>query len=128
MTRRYGVMGPLLMRAGFPVIPVKAGAKTPSIMSWQRGLSLEQTLMHANNGHASHSVGLLSSKFPGVDIDVPDQACADAIEQHALLTLGPAPIRYGGANPKRLRAETASNRAGAAASTSFADFDNELLA
>lgn len=102
MTRRYGVLGPALKRAGFDVIPVKAGAKAPSISAWQLGLSLEDTLKHAANGHANHSVGLLASRFPGVDIDVTDQACADAIADLAHTELGPAPVRFGGACPKRL--------------------------
>ena len=102
MTRRYGTLGPLLHRVGYDVIPVKAGDKAPSISAWQLGCTLEQTLKHAANGHANNSVGLLASRFPGVDIDVTDQACADAIAALAQSELGPAPVRYGGASPKRL--------------------------
>lgn len=102
MTRRYGTLGPLLHRVGYDVIPVKAGDKAPSISAWQLGLSLEDTLKHAANGHANNSVGLLASRFPGIDIDVTDQVCADAIEALAQSELGLAPVRYGGASPKRL--------------------------
>jgi hypothetical protein len=102
MTRRYGTLGPLLRRVGYDVIPVKAGDKAPAIPAWQHVLSLEQTLKYAANGHANNSVGLLASRFPGVDIDVTDPACADAIAACAESTLGPAPVRYGGVSPKRL--------------------------
>jgi len=102
MTRRYGTLGPLLRRVGYDVIPVKAGAKTPSIPAWQHGLTLEETLKCAANGHANNSVGLLASRYPGFDIDVTDQECADAIAAKAQSVLGPAPVRYGGVSPKRL--------------------------
>ena len=102
MSRRYGTLGPLLHRVGYDVIPVKAGDKAPSISAWQLGCTLEDTLKHAANGHANNSVGLLSARFPGIDIDVTDQVCADAIEALAQSELGLAPVRYGGASPKRL--------------------------
>jgi len=102
MTRRYGTLGPALLRAGFDVIPVKAGNKAPSISAWPLGCTLEQTLKYAANGQANNSIGLLASRFPGIDIDVTDQACADAIAALAQSELGPAPVRYGGVSPKRL--------------------------
>ena len=47
------------------------------------------------------SVGLRSGSFPGVDIDCLDPDLAALIENTAIRTLGPAPIRVGRA-PKRL--------------------------
>lgn len=102
MTRRFGTLGPLLHRAGFDVIPVKAKSKAPLTLSWQHALSLEDTLKHAANGHANHSVGLLASRFPALDLDIMNLACADAVAAHAQRELGSAPVRYGGATPKRL--------------------------
>jgi putative DNA primase/helicase len=47
------------------------------------------------------SVGLRANRFPGVDIDCTDPQLAQLIEDAALATLGPAPVRIGRA-PKRL--------------------------
>ena len=102
MTRRYGTLGPLLRKVGYDVIPVKAGAKAPAIPSWQHGLTLEETLKCAANGHADNNVGLLASRYPGVDLDVTNQECADAVAANAQAVLGPAPVRFGGVSPKRL--------------------------
>jgi hypothetical protein len=101
MTRRFGAIGPTLHRAGWDVVPIKPRTKRPVIDGWQRGFSTEQVDELAANGYANGSIGLLARKFPGVDIDVLDQDCADAIERCALEVLGTAPVRYG-TKPKRL--------------------------
>ena len=101
MSRRFGLTGPLLHGAGWDVIPVKAREKFPVLKNWQEGFTSEQIGAFATNGSADSSIGLLSAHFPGVDIDVLDRDCADAIERFALDFFGPAPIRYGNA-PKRL--------------------------
>ncbi len=101
MTRRFGANGPALHGAGWDVIPVKTKEKYPVLPNWQDGFTTEQINGFAANGSAGSSIGLLAARFPGVDIDVLDLECADAIEQFALDFFGPAPIRYGNA-PKRL--------------------------
>lgn len=101
MSRRFGALGPSLHRAGWDVVPIKPRTKRPVIDGWQRGFTTEQVDELAANGYAAGSVGLLARKFPGADIDVLDQACADAIERCVLDVLGPAPVRYG-TRPKRL--------------------------
>lgn len=47
------------------------------------------------------SVGVRAARFPAIDIDCTDEALAKIITQHAIATLGPAPMRIGRA-PKRL--------------------------
>lgn len=101
MNARFGALGPALHRAGWDVIPIKPKTKRPVIDGWQRGFTTEQVDELAANGYAGGSIGLLARKFPGADIDVMDQECADAIERAIVETLGPAPVRYGTA-PKRL--------------------------
>lgn len=101
MTARFGALGPTLHRAGWDVVPIKARTKRPTIDGWQRGFSTEQVTEMAANGYAAGSVGLLARKFPGADIDVMDEVCADAIERCVVDVLGPAPVRYG-TRPKRL--------------------------
>jgi P4 family phage/plasmid primase-like protien len=49
----------------------------------------------------SANIGLRADRFPGVDIDTADPILAQLIEEQALMTLGPAPVRIGRA-PKRL--------------------------
>lgn len=88
-------------RAGWDVVPIKAKTKRPLIDGWQRGFTTEQIDEYAANGYAGGNVGLLARKFPGADIDVTDEACADAIEHCLRETLGDAPVRYG-TFPKRL--------------------------
>jgi len=101
MTQRFGAIGPSLHRAGWEVIPIKEKTKRPVVKGWQHGFDREQIEQFAANGYASGSIGLLARSFPGVDIDVADQACADAIEAAVLKVFGAAPVRYGAA-PKRL--------------------------
>lgn len=98
-TKTFGVIAPSLKSAGYNVIPVTG--KRPLIPNWQNGLTAQQVSRYAANGHASSNVGLLAKTFPGIDIDVRDEACAQAIEALALRMLGTAPIRVGTA-PKRL--------------------------
>lgn len=101
MKQRFGALGPALHRAGWDVIPIKPKTKRPVIDGWQRGFTTEQVDELAANGYARGGIGMLARKFPGADIDVMDEACADAIERAILEILGPAPVRYGTA-PKRL--------------------------
>lgn len=101
MSRRFGANGPLLHGAGWDVIPVKTREKYPVLPNWQEGFTAEQIDAFAANGSAGSNIGLLAARFPGVDIDVTDLECANAIEQFALEFFGPAPIRFGNA-PKRL--------------------------
>ena len=98
---RFGTHAPELRRDGWDLIPIAPGTKAPRLKGWQNGLSVEQVEHLAANGCATYSIGLLAANFPGVDIDVTDEACALAIEAIALNVLGPAPSRVGQA-PKRL--------------------------
>lgn len=99
--KRFGADGPSLHRAGWEVIPIKEKTKRPIVKDWQHGFTDQQIEQFARNGYARGSIGMLARRFPGVDIDVSDKACADALEAAVLRVLGPAPIRYGSA-PKRL--------------------------
>lgn len=101
MIERFGAIGPQLHRGGWDIVPIKPKTKAPVIGGWQHGITHEQADAFAANGYAHGSIGLLAKWFPGVDIDVLDQTCADAIELAATNSLGAAPIRYGTA-PKRL--------------------------
>ena len=99
---RFGTHAPELRRDGWDLIPIAPGTKAPRLKGWQNGLSVEQVEHLAANGCATYSIGLLAANYPGVDIDVTDEACALAIEAIALKVLGgPAPSRVGQA-PKRL--------------------------
>lgn len=101
MSRRFGADGPELHRGGWDVIPVRPREKRVVEPGWQHGFPIEKIERFAANGYAEGSIGLLAARFPGVDIDVRDEACAAAIQACALRVLGPAPVRYG-SRPKRL--------------------------
>lgn len=100
---RFGTHGPALHLNGWNIIPIPASSKAPRIEGWTAGFSKQQVDAFAANSYAQGNIGLLARFFPGVDIDVLDEECAAAIEQHALKTLGPAPVRIG-KRPKRLLA------------------------
>ena len=99
---RFGTHGPALHAAGWSVIPIQEGSKAPRIKGWDAGFDKAQIAAFAANGYAQGNIGLLAREFPGIDIDVVDEKCAAAIEQHARRVLGCAPVRYSGAGPKRL--------------------------
>lgn len=100
---RFGTHGSALHSKGWNIIPIPASSKAPCIEGWTAGFSKQQVDAFAANGYAQGNIGLLARLFPAVDIDVLDEECATAIEQHALQTLGPAPVRFGN-RPKRLLA------------------------
>lgn len=100
---RFGTHGSTLHSNGWNIIPIPARSKAPRIEGWSVGFGKQQVEAFAANGYAQGNIGLLARSFPGVDIDVLDEECAIAIEQHALQTLGPAPVRIG-SRPKRLLA------------------------
>jgi hypothetical protein len=61
------------------------------------------TLDEAKTAHRSGAViGMLGRNFPALDIDVEDEALADAIEKRAFDTLGPAPVRVRAGSSRRL--------------------------
>ena len=99
---RFGTHGPALHAAGWNVIPIPEGRKAPLIKGWNAGFDMAQIAAFAAKSYAQGNIGLLAREFPAVDIDVVEEKCAAAIEQHALRILGSAPVRYSGAGPKRL--------------------------
>lgn len=99
--KRFGDTGPALHRAGWDIVPIKTKTKRALEDEWQHGFTIERIEKWALNGYANGSIGLLARKFPGGDIDVSDEVCAQALEALMLRTLGPAPVRVG-SWPKRL--------------------------
>lgn len=77
---------------------VPVAGKRPLLDDWETGLPRSDL---AKVQGAKLNVGLLSRYRPGLDIDVTDKDCADAIEMAAQIELGLAPVRVGQA-PKRL--------------------------
>jgi hypothetical protein len=83
---------------GFQLVPVSG--KRPLAPGWERGLAHEQLKQIAQE-RPDANVGLLAKRWPAVDIDITDQACAEAVQLAAEMELGSAPVRTGQA-PKRL--------------------------
>jgi len=61
---------------------------------------IEEVRGWMNSGEPAN-IGVRADRYPGVDIDVTDDALAEIIQQEALAFLGPAPTRIG-KPPKRL--------------------------
>lgn len=97
---RFGNSALVLAQSDWDVIPVKPREKRPACSNWQHPLRLEDIKPLATE-FADCSIGLLAKRFPGVDIDVADEDCAQAIEHCMLCEIGTAPTRYGN-RPKRL--------------------------
>ena len=97
MNKTFGAIGVNLYSSGWPVIPLKRASKIPTFKNWVNGISKGQDLSSYIDGN----IGLLAEMFPGVDIDVRDEVCAQAIEVALQIELGIAPIRVG-SWPKRL--------------------------
>jgi hypothetical protein len=85
---------------GWPLVPVAPKGKRPIADNWESGLS-DKALLRIAREKPLANVGVLARSRPGLDIDVTDSACADAIQFCAELELGAAPVRVGLA-PKRL--------------------------
>jgi hypothetical protein len=84
----------------YELVPVAQADKFPIVKDWEKGVD-QATLQSIARRTPKANVGVLARYRPAVDIDVTDQACAEAIELAASLELGPAPVRVGLA-PKRL--------------------------
>ena len=85
---------------GLELVPVVAGGKRPIGYDWENGLESSQLQAIARKNPTAN-VGVLARRRPAVDIDITDQACADAVQMAAEMELGSAPVRVGQA-PKRL--------------------------
>jgi hypothetical protein len=101
VSQTFGSIGLKLHSDGWPVIPIKKATKEPAFNGWQNGITTAQAQKAAANGYADGNIGLLASLYPGADIDVTDDKCADAIAIAMEIELGSAPVRVG-SWPKRL--------------------------
>lgn len=77
---------------------VPVSGKRPMLDSWETGLPRSE--LEKVQG-SKVNVGLLARHRPGLDIDVTDKDCSEAIQFAAEIELGLAPVRVGQA-PKRL--------------------------
>lgn len=84
----------------FELVPVAPGGKRPIGENWESGLPTA-TLQEIARRHPTANVGVLARRRPAVDIDITDEACAEAVQMAAEMELGIAPVRVGQA-PKRL--------------------------
>lgn len=64
--------GSKLISKGLPIIPIKCYEKRPSISNWQN-ISADdgQLATWLLNGGAQDGIGLLTNRFPTIDIDIP---------------------------------------------------------
>lgn len=76
---------------------VPVSGKRPVVNQWEQGTARSRLAQLP----PTLNVGLLARHRPGLDIDVTDGPCADAIQFAAEMELGLAPVRVGQA-PKRL--------------------------
>lgn len=96
---RYGEK---LISNGYNIVPIEAGRKGPADDGWQnRNASKKLLERWLADGRGSHGVGIITKHTPAVDIDVPDEEFALALEAKAIELWGGAPVRVGSA-PKRL--------------------------
>lgn len=96
---RYGEK---LIDNGYNIVPIEPGRKGPGDDGWQnRNASSKLLEKWLAEGRGSHGVGIITKNTPAVDIDVPDEEFALALEAKAIELWGDAPVRVGSA-PKRL--------------------------
>lgn len=88
--------GHQLVKNGYEIVPIKPGAKAPSLPGWQNiRATCEDVEKWANNGHRDGGIGVLCRNVIAVDID-----CYTASLNHQLLdwlkdNVGAGPIRVG---------------------------------
>lgn len=80
----------------WPVVPLGAGIKYPTIKEWQEF----RYSKGVEKKFPKEGIGLLTQRMPAVDIDVRKKPLADELQKLAEKMLGPAPVRVGKA-PKR---------------------------
>lgn len=91
--------GQKLVHNGYTVVPIKPGAKYPTLSGWQDAKRelVEQYIEH----YPDAGVGILTKYTPAIDIDFMDREIVHEIEKRCIELLGIAPIRVGRA-PKEL--------------------------
>lgn len=91
-----------LVDAGYQIVPIPPGKKSPNFDGWQNTRSSRATVDHwLNNGRDRHGIGILTRHTPAIDIDIMDEDVADLVEGWCAEAFGQAPVRVGQA-PKRL--------------------------
>ena len=78
-----------LLRLGYPIIPIKPGAKYPGLAGWQHIQATEDMVSGwLSNGYAEGGVGILAARFPAIDIDCMDEEIVDKMLAKVRETLG----------------------------------------
>lgn len=91
-----------LKSRGYIVVPIKKGQKGPEIPGWQNDDPTEERLHSlAERGYANGNIGINTRFTPAIDIDVYDDAVAEAMERYLADKYGDICVRVGNA-PKRL--------------------------
>lgn len=91
-----------LVDAGYQIVPIPPGKKSPNFDGWQNTRSSRSTVTQwIDSGRDRHGIGILTRHTPAIDIDILDEEVADLVEQWCIEDLGQAPTRIGKA-PKRL--------------------------
>jgi len=82
---------------GYDIVPVAKGSKAPKEKGWS-SIKADNALLAkwcANGYKDGGGVGVLASRFPGIDIDVLDKDMSDRMARLVMDKLGFAPKRYG---------------------------------
>lgn len=92
-----------LVRNGYQIVPIPPGEKYPAnLKDWEKTQADESTVnAWVANGRANDGVGILTTWTPAVDIDVYDDAAAQAMADWIDANIGIGKLRIGMA-PKRM--------------------------
>lgn len=102
MSEYLRLHGADLVDAGYQIVPIPPGKKSPNYDGWQNTRSSRSMVDNwINAGRDRHGIGILTKHTPAIDIDIMDEDVADLVESWCVETFGAAPVRIGQA-PKRL--------------------------
>lgn len=117
--------GAKLLAQGYEIIPILPRSKAPRGKEWEQLRASPKLLRGWIENGPLDGVGVLTRKTPGIDIDVRDEAMAQAVEAYARDLVGGAPMRIGLA-PKRLLVCRSDVPFSKITSTSFIDPNNPV--
>jgi KaiC/GvpD/RAD55 family RecA-like ATPase len=74
--------GVRLVELGYTVLPIRPGTKRPDLKNWpHHATTVEDVVSWYSNGRAQHGAGINARNTPAIDVDVMDDAVADAMSR-----------------------------------------------
>ncbi len=97
MSRYLEVFGPMLVRRGYDILPIRPGTKAPVDAEWSLAPTATESKVRdwLSEGRGDWGVGVRTSHTPAIDLDVDDPVLAEALRRVVADLYPTSPCRVG---------------------------------